>query len=97
MIINKMAKTISATEAAWNCSELLSHIRFRGMQYTHRQGRPACRVTCPATPPMPMTLGPLTVLLKELPSLGDGAKVFAKDIEKGIGKAPGLPKRSAWG
>jgi plasmid stability protein len=42
-------------------------------------------------------LGELLDLLQELPSLGDDASTFARDVERGIRRAPGLPKRTAWG
>jgi antitoxin (DNA-binding transcriptional repressor) of toxin-antitoxin stability system len=91
-----MRKTISATEAVRNFSDLLNMIRFRGESYTIERGGKPVASFGPAAPPVRVTLKDLPGLLSDLPSLGPDAKSFARDVRRGMRKAPGLPKRLIW-
>ena len=92
-----MAKRISATEAVRNFSELLTRIRFQREQYTILRGGKPIAELGPAGARTPRMLGELPDLLKQLPSLGDDAEAFRRDVERAARKAPGLPRRPAWG
>ena len=92
-----MAKRISATEAVRNFSELLTRIRFQREQYTILRGGKPIAELGPAGATTPRMLGELPDLLKQLPSLGDDAEAFRRDVERAARKAPGLPRRPAWG
>ena len=91
-----MGKTISATEAARNFSDLLNKVGFRGERYTIARGGKAIAHLTPATSPVTRTLGELPDLLKKLPSLGKDAKSFVRDVARGIRKGPGLPRGDVW-
>jgi antitoxin (DNA-binding transcriptional repressor) of toxin-antitoxin stability system len=91
-----MAKTISATEAARQFSELLNRVGFRGERYTIARGGKPIASLYPVVAPVVRKLGELPGLLKKLPSLGDDAESFARDISKSIRKAPGLPRKVKW-
>ena len=92
-----MGKPISATDAVRNFSELLNHVRFRRRRYTiMRGGKPVAELG-PAEAPASRTLGELPDLLRQMPSLGDDAETFRRDVERAARKAPRLPRRPAWG
>ncbi len=92
-----MENTISATQAARNFSELLNEIKFRNRRYTIvRAGKPVA-VLGPAGAATSRTLGELPNLLKQLPSLGDEAGSFERDVKRAIRKTPRMPRKSAWG
>jgi antitoxin (DNA-binding transcriptional repressor) of toxin-antitoxin stability system len=91
-----MGKTISATEAARNFSELLNKVGFRGERYTIARGGKAVAHLTPATAPVTRVLGELPDLLRKLPSLGKDAGPFARDVSRAIRKAPGLPRKRVW-
>jgi len=91
-----MRKTISATVAVRNFSDLLNTIRFRRESYTiERAGKPVA-LFGPAVPSVNVTLKDLPGLLKQLTSLGPDAKSFARDVRRGMRKTPSLPKRRVW-
>ncbi len=88
--IVRMEKTLMPHEA-------LAQLRRLGLQtpsesasmIRHDRSAPDAKV--------PNRLHDLLDLLQQLPSLGDDAGAFARDVERGIRRAPGLPKRTAWG
>ncbi|MGH7166737.1 MAG: type II toxin-antitoxin system Phd/YefM family antitoxin [Nitrospiraceae bacterium] len=91
-----MGKTISATEAARNFSDLLNRVGFRGERYTIARGGKAIAYLTPATSPITRVVGELPDLLRKLPSLGKDARPFARDVLRGVRKAPALPKKAPW-
>jgi antitoxin (DNA-binding transcriptional repressor) of toxin-antitoxin stability system len=91
-----MPKTISATEAARTFSDILSQVQFRGERYTiARGGKPIASVG-PAAPPVRLTLKDAIEVLKQLPSLGDDARAFARTVSRSARRVSRPPKRSAW-
>jgi prevent-host-death family protein len=91
-----MGKTISATEAARQFSDLLNRVSVHGERYTIvRRGRVVAHLT-PVTAPVTRRLGELPRLLKKLPSLGKDTIAFAREVSRGIHKAPRLPRRVPW-
>lgn len=91
-----MGKTITATNVARNFSSLLNKVGVRGERYTiAREGKAIAYLT-PATSPGTRVLGELPDLLRKLPSLGKDAAPFARDVRRGVRKAPGLPRKGLW-
>ncbi|MBM4121293.1 MAG: prevent-host-death protein [Nitrospira sp.] len=90
-----MGKTISATEAVRQFSDLLNRIWFRGERYTIARGGKPIATLAPVSRPATCTLGELIDRLKKLPRLDDDAKMFAQDVRRGIRKALGPPKKSS--
>ncbi len=84
-----MGKTITATNAARNFSSLLNKVGFRGERYTIARGGKAIAYLTPATSPVTRVLGELPDLLRKLPSLGKDALPSARDVRRGVRKAPG--------
>jgi antitoxin (DNA-binding transcriptional repressor) of toxin-antitoxin stability system len=91
-----LAKKISATEAARRFSELLNRVGFRGERYTIARGGKAVATLGPVTGPVTRTLGELPDLLKKLSPLGDDTKSFARDVSRGVRKAPRAPRKAPW-
>lgn len=92
-----MEKTIVATEAVRKFSELLNMIKFRGEHYViTRGGKPIASMGPLAAPPQEHTLGELKKLLKGIPSLGEEARAFEKDLAAIIRHQPLLPKARPW-
>jgi antitoxin (DNA-binding transcriptional repressor) of toxin-antitoxin stability system len=92
-----MGKTISATQAARQFSDLLNRVGFRGERYTIARAGKAIAHLTPATPPVTRRVSELPELLKQLPSLGKDAGPFALDVSRAIRHAPGLPRKTRWG
>jgi antitoxin (DNA-binding transcriptional repressor) of toxin-antitoxin stability system len=91
-----VGKTITATTAARSFSALLNRVGFRGERYTiARGGKPIAYLT-PATHPITRLLGELPDLLRKLPSLGEDAAPFARDVRRALRKAPRLPRKGPW-
>lgn len=91
-----MGKPISATQAARNFSEIVNQVRFRRQRYTiMRGGKPVAEIA-PVEAAPPRTLDELLDVLRELPSLGEDAEAFRRDVERAIRRAPRLPTGRAW-
>jgi antitoxin (DNA-binding transcriptional repressor) of toxin-antitoxin stability system len=90
-----MTKTISATEAVRKFSEILNSIKYTGNDYTViRGGKPVASIG-PAEPhAKTATLGELAALVKTLPSLGNEAERFMKDISSARKHQPAMPEKS---
>jgi len=74
-------KTITATEAARRFSEILNFIKYTGKGYTIvRRGTPVATIGPAESLAQAVTLGDLPELAKALPTLGDEATHFAKDL-----------------
>jgi antitoxin (DNA-binding transcriptional repressor) of toxin-antitoxin stability system len=91
-----MGKTISATEAARQFSDLLNRVGFRGERYTIARGGRAIAHLTPANSPVTRRVGEVPDLLKKLPSLGKDAVPFARQVSRGIRRAPRLPRKVPW-
>ena len=92
-----MTKTITATEAVRKFSEILNSIKYTGNDYTIvRGGKPVASIR-PAEPhSRQLTLGDLPRLVKMLPSLGDEADRFRKDIKDARKHQPLMPEKNTW-
>ena len=92
-----MTKTITATEAARKFSELLNSIKYTGNDYTIvRGGKPIASIRPAETHARELTLGDLVKLVKTLPSLGDEANLFKRDIKDARKHQPRMPEKSKW-
>ncbi len=92
-----MTKTITATEAVRKFSEILNSIKYKGDHYTVvRGGKPVASITPAGTTVKTMVLGDLPGLVKTLPSLGEEAERFRKDITEALKHQPLLPETHTW-
>jgi antitoxin (DNA-binding transcriptional repressor) of toxin-antitoxin stability system len=92
-----MTKTITATEAVRKFSEILNSIKYAGNDYTIvRGGKPVASIRPAETHARELTLGDLGGLVKTLPSLGDEADRFMKDIKDARKHQPRMPEKSKW-
>lgn len=93
-----MAKTITATEAARQFSDLLNTIKFKGARYTILRGEKPIATLGPVTGySHETTLGDLKAILAKLPRLGDEAAAFEEDLRRIAKGQPALPKGRPWG
>ena len=92
-----MTKTITATEAVRKFSEILNSIKYTGNDYTiMRGGKPVASIRPAETHAKALTLGDLAGLVKSLPSLGDDAERFKKDIREAHKHQPHMPEKDKW-
>ena len=93
-----MSKTVTATQASRQFSELLNVIKYTGEHYTIlRGGKPIAHLVPAQFPVGGKRLGDLPNLLQMLPQLGEEGKSFLKDLQVAVKKQPTLPKGGAWG
>ncbi|HLF86717.1 MAG TPA: type II toxin-antitoxin system Phd/YefM family antitoxin [Nitrospiria bacterium] len=88
-----MSKTIRATEAVRQFSDLLNTIRFRGESFTvTRGGKPIAYMGPVEEVQKSLTMGELKRVLQNLPHLGEEAESFWEDIKDAARHQPSLPK-----
>lgn len=92
-----MTKTLTATEAVRKFSEILNAIKYTGNDYTIvRGGKPIATIRAAETHVAELTLGDLAALVKTLPSLGEEAELFMKDLKDARELQPLMPENSKW-
>ena len=92
-----MTKTITATEAVRKFSEILNSIKYAGNDYTIlRGGKPVATIRSAETNAKALTLGDLAGLVKSLPTLGDEAERFKKDLKEARKQQPLMPEKDKW-
>lgn len=92
-----MTKTLTATEAVRKFSEILNSIKYTGNDYTIvRGGKPVATIRPVETHAGEVTLGDLVELVKTLPSLGEEAERFMKDLKNARKLQPLIPEKSKW-
>jgi antitoxin (DNA-binding transcriptional repressor) of toxin-antitoxin stability system len=92
-----MEKTISATEAARNFSDLLNTVHFRGEKFViEKNGKPFARISPIERPRKIAYLGDLETLLQMLPKLADDIDAFSADLEEIAEHQPPIPGDSTW-
>jgi antitoxin (DNA-binding transcriptional repressor) of toxin-antitoxin stability system len=92
-----MTKTITATEAVRKFSEILNSIKYTGDDYTiMRGGKPVATIRPAEAHAKALTLGDLAGLVKSLPTLGDDAERFKKDIKEARKHQPHVPEKDKW-
>jgi antitoxin (DNA-binding transcriptional repressor) of toxin-antitoxin stability system len=81
------SKTITATDAARNFSDVLNQVRYQGAEFDIVRGKEVIARLLPAAPPGGVPLDQLNELLQSLPHLGPReADAFARDIERGLAR-----------
>jgi antitoxin (DNA-binding transcriptional repressor) of toxin-antitoxin stability system len=92
--MNAPTKTITATEAARNFSDMLNRVHYRGERFNIARGGEIVARVEPASPKR-MTVGELRELLDSLPPLSqEEADAWAEDL-KAIRESAPLPP-SPW-
>ncbi|MCX7064539.1 MAG: hypothetical protein NT024_08300 [Proteobacteria bacterium] len=80
-------KTISATDAARQFSDVLNQVRYQGAEFDIVRGREVVARLVPAAATGGVALDKLDELMQQLPHLGvREAKLFARDIERGLAR-----------
>ena len=78
------AKSITATDAARNFSDVLNQVRYQGAEFDVVRGKEVIARIVPAAPEA-VYLSQLNELVRAWPRLGPReAEAFAKDIERGL-------------
>jgi len=93
-----MGKTINATEAARDFSEIINSVKYKGESYTIiRGGKPAAAIVpVKAATPGQTLIKDLRGIIENLPKLGKDADSFLKDIEEELKSQPPIPETTAW-
>jgi antitoxin (DNA-binding transcriptional repressor) of toxin-antitoxin stability system len=78
-------RTISATEAARNLSDVLNQVRYQSAEFDIVRGKEVVARLVPALPARGVPLSQANELMAALPRLGPKeADAFARDIERGL-------------
>jgi antitoxin (DNA-binding transcriptional repressor) of toxin-antitoxin stability system len=92
-----VTKTITATDAVRKFSEILNSIKYTGDDYTiMRGGKPVATIRPAETHTKALTLGDLAELVKSLPTLGEEAQRFKKDVKEALKHQPSTPEKDKW-
>lgn len=92
-----MTKTITATEAVRKFSEILNSIKYTGNDYTiMRGGKPVATIRPAEAHAKALTLGDFAGLVKSLPTLGEEAERFKKDVKEALKYPPSMPEKDKW-
>ena len=71
---------INVTSAARNLSELLNRVADRGASFELTRGGRCLARLVPTGPPKEVRVGDLNALFARLPSLGEDADTFAREV-----------------
>jgi antitoxin (DNA-binding transcriptional repressor) of toxin-antitoxin stability system len=78
-------KSITATEAARNFSDVLNQVRYQGAEFDVVRGKDVIARIVPAVPARGVPISQLNTLVRGWPRLGPReAEAFAKDIERAL-------------
>jgi antitoxin (DNA-binding transcriptional repressor) of toxin-antitoxin stability system len=92
-----MIRTITATEAARNFSEILNSIRYRGDRYTIlKGGKPTATIGPVVGFGKDYRLAELRNIIETLPRLESDGESFARDIGRVIEEQPPMKEGSPW-
>ena len=72
---------IKATQAARNFSEILNRVAYQSASFEIERNNKVIARLVPSSPRRGIKIGELNELLRHLPSLGEDANSFARDIE----------------
>ena len=79
------SKSITATEAARNFSDVLNQVRYQGAEFDIVRGKEVMARIVPAAPSRGVPISQLNALVRAWPRRGTReAESFAKDIERGL-------------
>ncbi len=90
-------KSISATEAARNFSDVINQVRYQLVEFDVTRGKEVvARIVPPTKAPLGVPISELNELFRALPPLEDGdADPFLQDIESGLSAVVNTPPK--WG
>jgi len=71
---------VNATQAARNLSDLLNRVAYQGASFELTRGGQRIARLVPVGPPKRVKVAELNDIFARLPSLGDGADAFERDI-----------------
>lgn len=92
-----MMKTINATDAAREFSEILNSVKYKRDSFTVlRGGKPTAAIVPVETTDSLRTLSDLRLIIKNLPRLGEDSSLFARDINNISREQPAVPESSSW-
>ncbi len=92
-----MMKTINATDAAREFSEILNSVKYKRDSFTvMRGGKPTAAIVPVEATVSLRTLSDLRLIIKNLPRLGEDNSQFARDINSISQDQPALPENSSW-
>jgi antitoxin (DNA-binding transcriptional repressor) of toxin-antitoxin stability system len=84
---------MNVAEAEKNFAGLVNQVHTQGITIDLERDDKVIARLVPAAPPSPLTVGELSAFLRSLPSLGEDADAFARDV--GDIRAPFLAETSA--
>jgi len=76
-----MMERMSVTQAVRRFSDLLNRVFYHGAVVELERGNKVIARIMPATPDSPLKVKDLNTFFSELPSLGEDAEPFAKDLD----------------
>ncbi|MBI5633943.1 MAG: type II toxin-antitoxin system Phd/YefM family antitoxin [Nitrospirae bacterium] len=92
-----MIKTINATDAAREFSEILNSVKYKRDSFTvMRGGKPTAAIVPVESIGILRTMSELRLLIKNLPRLGEDSLQFARDINDVCHDQPAMPDSSSW-
>ena len=93
-----MIKTINATDAAREFSEILNSVKYKRDSFTvMRGGKPTAVIVPVESRGTLRTMSELVLIIKSLPRLGEDSLQFALDINDVCREQPAMPDSSSWG
>lgn len=92
-----MIKTINATDAAREFSEILNSVKYKRDSFTVlRGGKPTAAIVPVESAGALLTMRELRLIVKSLPRLGEDSLQFARDINDISREQPATPDSSSW-
>jgi len=92
-----MMKTINATDAAREFSEILNSVKYKRDSFTvMRGGKPTAAIVPVESTSNYRTLSDLRLIIKNLPRLGEDSLQLARDINDISREQPAMPESSSW-
>lgn len=92
-----MIKTINATDAAREFSDILNSVKYKRDSYTvMRGGKPTAAIVPIESTGTHRTMSELRMIIKSLPRLGEDSLQFARDIKDLSRNQPAMPDNNSW-
>jgi len=92
-----MMKTINATDAAREFSEILNSVKYKRDSYTiMRGGKPTAAIVPVESALTLRTMSELLLIMKNIPRLGEDSLQFERDISNISREQPAMPESSSW-
>lgn len=92
-----MIKTINATDAAREFSDILNSVKYKRDSFTIlRGGKPTAAIVPVESIGVLRTMSELRMIIKSLPRLGEDSRQFEDDINDVCKNQPSMPDGSPW-